>query len=403
MVNEEIIKSLSIKTDSKIVLLVSDGIGDIPSKQGKTVLETANIPNMDILASKSACGLTDPISRGITPGSGPAHLSLFGYNPIKYQIGRGVLEALGVGVELSADDLACRGNFATMDEFEIITDRRAGRIPTELNEKICQKLQNQIKKIGNIEIFIIPGKEHRFVVVFRGKNLREELSDADPQLVGKKLKYTDSLISEAEATAKIVNEFIKQAIKVLKDSLPANAVLLRGFAKHPGLPTMKELFKLSPAAIATYPMYKGLAKLVGMDILGKAETIEDEFKILKENYAKYDFFYVHIKKTDSYGEDGNFEKKVQVIEEVDRFIPDIINLKPDVFVITGDHSTPAILKGHSWHPNPFLLYSKYIRVDEAKQFSEKKCTFQGGLGRFFSLEAIPLMLANALKMKKYGA
>ncbi|MEA2021876.1 MAG: 2,3-bisphosphoglycerate-independent phosphoglycerate mutase [Candidatus Caldatribacteriota bacterium] len=403
MVSEKIMKSLSTKTDSKIVLLVADGIGDIPSKDNKTVLEAASIPNFDGLASKSVCGLTDPISRGITPGSGPAHLSLFGYDPLHYQIGRGVLEALGVGIELTPDDLACRGNFATMDDSGIITDRRAGRIPTELNEKLCVKMQDKIKEIDGVKILITPGKEHRFVVVFRGKNLKEELSDADPQVVGKEMKYTEPLKPEAEKTAGIVNKFIKKAVEVLKESSPANAVLLRGIAKHPGLPTMGELFKLSPAAIATYPMYKGLAKLVGMEILGACETIEDEFRTLKENYEKYDFFYVHIKKTDSYGEDGNFEKKVKVIEEVDKFIPELLSLNPDVIVVTGDHSTPARLEGHSWHPNPFMLFSKYIRVDETKAFSENECTNKGGLGRFLSVDAIPLMLANALKLKKFGA
>jgi len=403
MVSEKIMKSLSIKTDSKIILLVADGIGDIPSKNNKTVLEAANIPHLDSLALKSVCGLTDPISHGITPGSGPAHLSLFGYDPLHYQIGRGVLEALGVGIELTPDDLACRGNFATMDDSGVITDRRAGRIPTELNVKLCKIMQDKIKQVENVETFITSGKEHRFVVVFRGKNLNEGLSDADPQLVGEKIKFTEALTPEATKTADLVNQFIKKAVEVLKAHLPANAILLRGFAKHPGLPTMQELFKLSPAAIATYPMYKGLAKLVGMDILNAGDTIEDEFRTLKENYEKYDFFYIHIKKTDSYGEDGNFDKKLKVIEEVDKFIPELLKLNPDVIAVTGDHSTPALLKGHSWHPNPFMLFSKYIRVDEASHFSEKECAKHGGLGRFLSVDAIPLMLANALKLKKYGA
>ncbi len=402
MVNEEIIKSLAIKTESKIVLLVADGIGDLPSENNKTVLEKAFIPNLNKLASKSACGLTDSISCGITPGSGPAHLSLFGYDPIKYQIGRGVLEALGIGMELTSCDLACRGNFATMDESGVITDRRAGRIPTELNEKICRIMQDKISQIRGAEIIIRPGKEHRFVVVFRGKGLEEGLSDADPQVVGEKLKYTEPLRPEAGKTAEIINEFIDKAIEVLKEHSPANAVLLRGFAKHPGLPTMSELFKLSPAAIATYPMYNGLAKLVGMEILEAGETIEKEFKTLKENYQKYDFFYLHIKKTDSYGEDGNFKKKVEIIEEVDKYIPELLSLKPDVLVVTGDHSTPAVLKGHSWHPNPFMLFSEYIRVDEAEQFNEKECV-KGGLGRFSAVDVLPLMLANALKLQKFGA
>jgi len=402
MVNEEIMKSLAIKTESKIVLLVADGIGDIPSNNNKTVLETALIPNLDRLASKAVCGLTDPISCGITPGSGPAHLSLFGYDPIKYQIGRGVLEALGVGMELTPYDLACRGNFATLSEEGIITDRRAGRIPTALNEKICKIMQDKIKRIEEVEVIITPGKEHRFVVIFRGKDLEEGLSDADPQVVGEKIKFAQPLQSKAKKTAEIVNEFIRTATEVLKEHYPANTVLLRGFAKYPGLPTMNELFKLAPAAIATYPMYKGLAKLVGMEILETGESIKEEFETLKENFEKYDFFYLHIKKTDSYGEDGKFEEKVKVIEEVDKFIPEAVNLKPDVLVVTGDHSTPALLKAHSWHPNPFILFSPYIRVDEIDRFNEKACA-NGGLGRFPAVDALPLMMANALKLKKFGA
>jgi 2,3-bisphosphoglycerate-independent phosphoglycerate mutase len=402
MVNEAIMKSLAIKTESKIVLLVADGIGDLPSENNKTVLEKAFIPNLDKLASKSACGLTDPISCGITPGSGPAHLSLFGYDPIKYQIGRGVLEALGVGMELTSRDLASRGNFATLDNEGIITDRRAGRIATELNEKLCKLMQDKITQIGDVKIIIKPGKEHRFVVVFRGDGLEDALSDADPQKVGEKIKFAEALDSKAKKSTKTVNEFIKQATEVLKDHYPANTVLLRGFAKHPGLPTMKELFNLTPAAIATYPMYKGLSKLVGMDILETGESLSDEFKTLQDNFSQYDFFYLHIKKTDSYGEDGNFKQKVKVIEEVDKYIPKVLDLKPDVLVVTGDHSTPALLKGHSWHPNPFMLFSKYIRVDEVEQFNEKECV-KGGLGRFSAVDALPLMMANALKLQKFGA
>jgi len=402
MVNEEIMRSLAIKTESKIVLLVADGIGDIPSENNKTVLETALIPNLDRLASKAVCGSTDPISCGITPGSGPAHLSLFGYDPLKYQIGRGVLEALGVGMELTPYDLACRGNFATLSEERVITDRRAGRIPTALNEKICRIMQDKIKKIGEVEVIITPGKEHRFVVIFRGKDLEEGLSDADPQVVGGEIKYAQPLQPGAKKTAEVVNEFIRTATELLKEHYPANTVLLRGFAKHPGLPTMNEIFKLTPAAIATYPMYNGLAKLVGMEILKTGESIKEEFETLKENFEKYDFFYLHIKKTDSYGEDGKFEEKVKIIEEVDKFIPKVLNLKPEVLVVTGDHSTPAILKGHSWHPNPFILFSPYIRVDEVDRFSEKAC-IQGGMGRFPAVDVLPLMMANALKLKKFGA
>ncbi len=402
MINEDIMKELTVYSEKKIVLLVVDGIGDLPSKEGKTALEYANTPNLDQLATRSICGLTDPISPGITPGSGPAHLSLFGYDPIKCQIGRGVLEALGIDIELTKEDLACRGNFATINENDVITDRRAGRIPTETNKRICTLLQEKITEIDGIKVIIKPGKEHRFVVVFRGKGLQDGISDADPQVTGKKMKYAQALKPESEDSVRIVNKFIKKAREVLKDQHPANTVLLRGIAKHPGLPLMSELFKLKPVAIAAYPMYRGLAKLVGMDVVKTGETIAEEFTTLKEQYQQYDFFYVHIKKTDSYGEDGNYDAKVKVIEELDQNIPSLIKLNPDVLVITGDHSTPAALAAHSWHPNPFLLYSDYIRVDKVKHFNENECV-KGGLGRFPAKEAMQLMLANALKLNKYGA
>lgn len=402
MVGENILKELSVKTDSKIVLVVMDGLGDLPNSEGKTALEAAHIPNLDQLAARSVCGLTDPVSRGITPGSGPAHLSLFGYDPIKYQIGRGVLEALGVGINLTSDDLACRGNFATIDKDGIITDRRAGRIPTETNEKLCALLQREITKIDNIKVIITPGKEHRFVVVFRGEGLEDGISDADPQLNGQKVKYAEALRAESEKSVRIINRFIDKCLEVLKGEHPANAILLRGMAKHPNLPSLRELYKLNPAAIAAYPMYRGLARLVGMNILETGETIADEFLTIKENFQNYDFFYVHIKKTDSYGEDGNFAAKVKIIEETDQYIPALLELNPEVLVITGDHSTPAVLAGHSWHPNPFLLCSRYIRVDEVRHFSEKEFV-KGGLGRFPSTDALTLMLANGLKLSKFGA
>lgn len=401
MVSENIIKEISIKTDSKILLLVIDGVGGLP-QDGKTELESAQTPNLDSLASRSICGLTDAIGYGITPGSGPSHLALFGYDPMRYLIGRGVLEALGIGIELTHKDMAARGNFATMDNRGIIVDRRAGRIPTEKNREICALLTKKIEKIKGVKVFIRPGKEHRFVVIFRGDGLNGPLSDADPQKNGEKAKPARALSAKAKKAKEVANSFINKATEVLKGQHPANTVLLRGISKVPRIPSMGELFNLSPAAIATYPMYKGLARLVGMEVLPTGESIQDELNTLKENFGKHDFFYLHIKKTDSFGEDGNFQKKVKVIEEVDRFIPEILNLKFDVIVITSDHSTPSLLKSHSWHPNPFLLHSKFIRVDGTKRFTERECS-RGGLGRFPAVTALPLMLANGLKLEKFGA
>jgi len=401
MVSESMIKEISIKTDSKILLLVIDGVGGLPL-DGKTELERAEIPNLDNLASRSICGLTDAVGYGITPGSGPSHLALFGYDPLKYIIGRGVLEALGIGVELTPKDMAARGNFATMDSRGIIVDRRAGRIPTEKNREICALLGKKIEKIKGVKVFIRPGKEHRFVAIFRGDGLNGPLSDADPQKNGEKARPARALSARAKKAEEVANSFIKKASEVLKSEHPANTVLLRGISKVPRIPSMGELFNLSPAAIATYPMYKGLARLVGMEVLQTGESMQDELRTLRGNFAKFDFFYLHIKQTDSSGEDGDYEKKVKVIEEVDIYIPEILDLKFDVIVVTGDHSTPALLKSHSWHPNPFLLHSRFIRVDGVNRFTERECS-KGSLGRFLAVNAMPLMLANGLKLKKFGA
>jgi 2,3-bisphosphoglycerate-independent phosphoglycerate mutase len=401
MIPEEVLHSLAVQTDSKLVMVIIDGIGGLPVR-GKTELEAAKIPNLDRLASKAICGLIDPVSYGITPGSGPSHLALFGYDPFRYEIGRGVMEALGIGLKLTKDDLTARGNFATMDETGIIIDRRAGRISTEKNREICQFLQNEIKEVDGVRISIHPGKEHRFVILFQGEGLKDDLTDADPQKDGLKVKGTESLSPEARRTADIVNRYLRRATKALQSFHPANTILLRGFSKIPGIPTMVDRFKLRPAAIATYPMYRGLARLVGMEILETGESIQDEVATLKRCFDRYDFFYLHFKKPDMAGEDGNFRAKVKAIEEIDRIVPSILKMKPDVVVITGDHSTPALLKGHSWHPTPFLLYSKYIRPDGIRRFTERQCQ-RGQLGRFQAMDVIPLMLANGLKLKKFGA
>lgn len=401
MLEEKIFNSLIIQNDSKLVLVVIDGMGGLPLNR-KTELEAANIPNLNRLAYKSACGLTDPVSYGLTPGSGPSHLALFGYDPFRFEIGRGVMEALGLGLTLSKNDLAARGNFATIDEEGVIIDRRAGRMSTEKNREICQFLQNSIRELRGIQISIHPGKEHRFVIIFKGNGLRDELTDADPQKEGVKLKGTENTIPESKETSDLINLFLKKATEVLEPYYPANTVLLRGFSKIPNIPSFKERYNLNSAAIATYPMYKGLARLVGMDILETGDTPKDEVKTLEKYFSYYDFFYIHFKKPDMAGEDGNFKLKVKAIEEIDKIIPSILKLKPDVLVVTGDHSTPALLKSHSWHPNPILLYSKFVRPDRIRKFTERNCQ-KGSLGRFLALNVIPLMLANGLRLKKFGA
>lgn len=382
-------------------MLVLDGLGGLSLKAGeKTELETANTPNLDLLAESAVLGMTDPIMAGITAGSGPAHLALFGYDPIKYAIGRGALGAAGIGFDMQKDDLAARINFATADNDGLITDRRAGRITTDESSPLCELLSEI--KIDNIKIFVKPVKEHRAVVIFRGHCLSDKLSDSDPQETGVESKEVAALDECAKTTAVLMNEFIHKAQNILVDKHPANTILLRGFAKKPGLPQMKDVCKLNSAAIAGYPMYKGLARFVGMEILPTGISISEEFETLKTNFNRFDFFFIHIKATDSSGEDGDFNRKVKVIEEVDKNLGLITDLKPDVLVVTGDHSTPAFLKSHSWHPVPFLLHSKYCRPDDVKHFEETSCS-RGGLGRFPALDIMPLMMANSLKLTKYGA
>jgi 2,3-bisphosphoglycerate-independent phosphoglycerate mutase len=344
----------------------------------------------------------DAISPGITPGSGPSHLALFGYDPFKYEIGRGVLEALGTGMEMAKGDLAARGNFATMDKEGVVVDRRAGRISTEKNRELCDLLRKGIQEIEGVKITIKSGKEHRFVLLLKGEGLGDELTDADPQKNGRPSIPAAAISDSAKFSESVVNRFIAKATGLLRSQGSANTVLLRGFARFPELPTMTEIYGIRPAAIAVYPMYRGIARLVGMDVLETGEDIRGEMKTLRDCFQQYDFFYLHIKGPDMFGEDGDFQGKVRAIEEVDELIPDLLDLKPDVLVVTGDHSTPAVLKSHSWHPNPMLLSSTFIRTDSVERFDERSCLL-GGLGRIPATSIMPLMSANALKLKKYGA
>ncbi len=388
------------ETPSKIVLLVLDGLGGLPLEHGgPTELEAARIPNLDSLAQRSLCGLSQAVGVGITPGSAPGHLSLFGYDPVEHQVGRGVMEALGIAFPMAPGDVAARGNFCTVDGNGLVSDRRAGRISSSEAAALCRRL-GQVR-LTQGQVFVEPVKEHRFVVVFRGRGLHQDVSDSDPQREGVAPLPVKAHSSQAEVMAATANEFVLQARSVLAAERSGNMVLLRGFSEVPHLPSMAERYKLRPAAIASYPMYRGLAKLVGMKVLATGSTLGAEVDTLSKSYGDFDFFFIHYKDTDHYGEDGDFKAKVQALEEADAAIPRILGLNPDVLMVAGDHSTPAALKGHSWHPCPFLLHSKWSRWGGAQRFTEPACA-KGVLGTFPAVNALTLALAHAGKLAKFG-
>ncbi len=396
------LQPLVVPAQTKIALVVMDGLGGLPMEPGgKTELESANRPNLNALASKSILGLADPVGPGITPGSGPGPLGIFGYDPTQFEIGRGVLEALGIDFNLGPNDVAARGNFCSVDASGNLTDRRAGRIPTELNQQLVQVLRTI--RLPGVELFVETVKDYRFVLVMRGAGLGDALSETDPQRLGVPALPVKALRPDSERAAQLANEFIAQARKLLGDKHPANMILLRGWAKHPAMPTFREVYGLNAAAIAVYPMYRGLAKLLGMQTLAvPGESLDDEFTVLEKNWNNFDFFYIHVKKTDSSGEDGDFNRKVHVIEELDAQLPRLMALNPDVVMVGGDHSTPSLLKAHSWHPVPVMLYSKYCRADQINEYGERACA-RGSLGHLLSKDLMPIALANALRLTKFGA
>jgi 2,3-bisphosphoglycerate-independent phosphoglycerate mutase len=396
-------EDLILTNDNKIIFLILDGLGDIPNPAFSylTPLEAAKKPNIDNLAMKSGIlGRIMPVGIGITPGSGPGHLSLFGYDPIQYEIGRGVLEVLGLNMDLQDGDLAARANFCTVRDG-IVADRRAGRIETRETERLCKTISETVSEIEGVQVIIKPGKSHRFALIFRGKGLSDKLSDADPHKDNRPLVNTSPKTKDAELAARIVNTFITRVMEILKEEKVANGVLLRGFSNKPGIPTFSHEFHLNALAIATYPMYRGIAKVLGMDVKEEPKDYQEMIRILKENYSSYQFFFLHIKETDLAGEDGNFPEKVKAIENVDAIIPDIYELNPQVLVITGDHSTPCPLKGHSWHPVPLLLVTKTGERD-GMAFHEKNCIL-GSIGTIYSKQLMFLALAHGLKLDKYGA
>jgi len=397
---QQLVRDLHTANNSKIVMLVADGLGGLPQQPGgPTELEAADTPNLDALARRGIQGMMYPIAPAITPGSGPGHLGLFGYEPVKYLIGRGALEATGIGFKLEDNDVAIRCNFCTLDADGNITDRRAGRIPTEESAPLAEKLR--AVSIPGVEVFVEPVKEHRFVVVFRAEGLGGEVDDTDPQKTGVPPLEPVAHDEPSRRTVDVARQFVEQARGILADQKKANGLTMRGFSRKPDLPTYEEVYGLKAAAIAVYPMYKGLAQLVGMNLEGAAANLSEEIDVLEQVWDRYDFFFVHY--TDSRGEDGNFDAKVKMIEEFDAIVPRVEALGPKVLIVTGDHSTPAKLASHSWHPVPTLLVADdTCRTDACEAFSETESN-RGGLGHFQAVHLMPLALAHAEKLGKFGA
>ncbi len=400
MIDLDVIKDSYTTTPSKIVLLVVDGLGGLPHPDTRlSELEHANIPNLDRLAQESACGLTVPVMPGVAPGSGPGHLALFGYDPLKYLIGRGALEALGIEIDLKTGDVSARGNFCTADPKGNLVDRRAGRVPSEVTIPLCRDLDEI--RIDGVDLRVYPVEGYRFVLHLRGEGLSEMITETDPQRTGVPALEVKAMSPDGEKTASIVNGFVRQAREILKEEERANMVLLRGFSGLPHLPSMGDAYKLSPAAIAAYPMYRGLSTIVGMKVIPTGRTFSDELDTLRQHYQDHDFFYIHYKPADAAGEDGNFEAKVKALEDLDTHIPKLLELEPDVLAIAGDHATPAIMAAHSWHPVPFLLHSQWTRGEGVDSFSERSCGM-GSLGKIPATQVMLLALAHSGKLTKFG-
>jgi 2,3-bisphosphoglycerate-independent phosphoglycerate mutase len=405
MSHVDLISRLSQPSDRRAVLFVLDGLGDLrTTTQPRTALEAARLPNFDELARRSALGRIVPVAQGVTPGSGPGHLALFGYDPRNpaADIGRGVLEALGLGLEVRPGDLAIRGNFATADAEGLLTDRRAGRIPTTECRRLCRQLQPALADFADLEVVIEPGEEHRFVLILRGGGLSPEVADTDPQKTGVPPLAPAAISPGAEATARLLDEVIRRIESVIADEPKANRVLLRGVSRLPDLPQFGELYNLRPGAFAGYPLYRGVASVCGMEVVPCGKSVEETLDAVAEHWQRFDFFFIHIKQTDKAGEDGDLDAKVEVLERVDAGLPRLLELGPAALAVTGDHSTPAPMAAHSWHPVPLLIHSEFCFVDETTEFTETAAT-RGHLGTFPSIELIGLLLANAGRLAKYGA
>ncbi len=398
----KMVSSLAKVNDKRIVLLVMDGVGDCDNDGSGTALQQAKTPNLDALAGRSACGLSLPIATGITPGSGPGHLGLFGYDPEIYQVGRGVLSALGIEFPLEDRDVAARLNFCTVDADGNVTDRRAGRIPDEENHRVLARLQAGLQPPDGVEVFLRTVAEHRALLVLRGDDLDDDAGDTDPQVTGVAPLAVDRPPHDRSPTARIVADLIEQVGRILADEPAANMILARGFAKFPDWPRFADRYRLTPAAVAGYPMYRGVARLVGIPVVSEPTTAADICAETVRAMADHTFVFSHFKYTDKTGEDGDLPGKIGRIEEMDAALPALLAADPDVLLITGDHSTPPSLKAHSWHPVPVLMKAPHLRGGQPPRFDEVSCR-GGEIGTICAKELLPLAMAHAEKLDKFGA
>ena len=400
MIDFPYIGDLCQRTSSKIVMLVVDGLGGLPHPEtGRSELEVAALPNLDSLAQRSAAGLTIPVAPGITPGSGPGHTALFGYDPVRYLIGRGVLEALGLDVALRDGDVAVRCNFCTLDGAGAIVDRRAGRILSRDSRPLVDMLDRI--EVPGVGVSVYPGRDYRFVLVLSGDGLGANVSETDPFAVDVAPLEARAVSDDSVATARAANAFAAEARRMLAGRPVANMVLLRGFSQVPHWPRMGEVYRLRPAAIAAYPMYRGLARLLGMEVLSTGERFDDELDTLERSLDDHDFFFLHYKPADAAGEDGDFDAKVKALEELDSRIPRLVAMGADVLVVAGDHATPSTMAGHSWHSVPLLVHSALTRGDGVPEFTERACR-SGSIGRLPATAVMMLAMANAGKLLKFG-
>ena len=397
----EVFTELVVPAESKIVLVVMDGLGGFRTKDQKSELHSARTPNLDKLAAEGSSGLQTVVGPGITPGSGAGHLALFGFDPLDFELGRGALSAAGIGFELKPGDVAARVNFCTLDKAGNVVDRRAGRISTEENQRLCKKITEAALLPPSVELHLETEKDHRALLVLRGAGLSPELIDTDPQQIGIPPREPAPTDKIAEPTAKTLRDLLSQVKRILKEET-ANFILLRGFDTLRPVPSFAERYSLNAMGIAGYPMYIGIARLLGMTVADPQASFADEVSVLAESWDAHNYFYVHQKSTDSAGEDGDFERKMKAIEEVDHEIERIVDLEPDVLCVTGDHSTPSQMKAHSWHPVPFVMWGPNIAVDNIDRFNEEDAA-NGGFGHVLGKDLMPLMLAAAGRLTKFGA